>query len=192
MSKYYKILLLGEARVGKTSIRKKYMGQGFTTNYLVTMGADFATKEVEIRSNNNRTIEEIGLQIWDIAGQETFEILRVRFLANASGMILVCDLTNMATFSKLSNWLEEVWNINKTRNIPILVIGNKNDLKEEREIYMSLLRQYAKEIKEKFPNIPFIEVLETSALNGENIDIGFNMIAKAIYEANLIYMERIK
>lgn len=179
MSSFYKILLLGEARVGKTSIRRRYMGQGYPTNYQVTMGADFASKSVEILTKDSKK-ENVNLTIWDIAGQETFNVIRRRFLASTSGIMLVCDLSKIDTFHILSNWLGEVWRVNKTRNIPILLIGNKNDLEEEREVYASLLRQYTKEVRDKFPEIPYFEAIETSALTGENIDLGFEMMAKAL------------
>lgn len=178
---FYKILLLGESQVGKTSIRKNYMGQGYTSNYQVTMGADFATKTIEFLDNENGSVK-VGLQIWDIAGQDTFDKIRSRFLAYASGIILVCDITKMDTFLKLSYWLEEVWKINKTRKLPILLIGNKLDLDIDREIYTSLLEHFVRDVKTKFPSVPYFEVLETSALTGENIDLGFEQMARILHE----------
>ena len=185
MSLNSKIILIGEARVGKTSIRKRYMGQGYSTNYHVTLGADFSSKSIEILTKDSKK-ENVRFTIWDIAGQVTYDAIRRRFLASTSGIILVCDLSKIDTFHMLTSWLGEVWKINKTRSIPILLIGNKTDLLEEREVYTSLLRQYAREVKDKFPEIPFFEVIETSALTGANIDLVFEMMAEALLDTAIV------
>lgn len=173
-----KIILLGEGAVGKTSIRRNYMGQGFSKSHLVTLGADFGAKEVEV------TVEEtqykVQLQIWDIAGQKTFEKMRMRFLAQASCILMVFDITNSDSFQKIPSWLQDAWEVNNTKNLPILIIGNKIDLEDDRKISKTLAVQFLTDLQSKLKNKVFVEYIETSALTGVNIEEGFLMIITAL------------
>ncbi|NVM54526.1 MAG: hypothetical protein HWN66_12550 [Candidatus Helarchaeota archaeon] len=84
----FKLVLIGEGAVGKTSIRQKYMGKGFTGEYLKTIGADFASKTVELKETNGDSIKSI-FQIWDLAGQQEFKEVRASFYGGTQGILLV-------------------------------------------------------------------------------------------------------
>jgi len=98
-----KVVLIGDGAVGKTSIRNRFMGYGFETSHLMTLGADFSLKEV------NRGDEIWKFQIWDLAGQEMFQQVRARFYQGAMGALLVFDITRKQTFLNITNWLNELY-----------------------------------------------------------------------------------
>lgn len=178
-----KVVLIGDGRVGKTSIRRRYMGHGFHTSHLMTIGADFAQKEVQLHPTETReTALLMSMQIWDIAGQDNFTRIRARFMNNADGILLVFDLTVEDSFRSLPKWLEEVWRINKTIKIPIVVIGNKLDLVDDIKVKDQQVEDYLERIQQKYPDIPKIHYIKTSALTGENIDHGFKLISEEIYK----------
>ena len=87
----YKVVLVGEPRVGKTSIRRRYLGKGFSQNYMVTLGADFAIKR----------IKNSAIQIWDLAGQAVYKHVRDGYYQGAQGIILVFDVIQPETFERL-------------------------------------------------------------------------------------------
>lgn len=175
-----KIVLLGDGRVGKTSIRRRFMGKGFVSQHLMTLGADFSEKKGSIVVAGGNL--DYTLQIWDIAGQDSFMAVRQRFLANTSGIVLVFDITNEESFRNLPKWLQEVWRVNNDSSLPLLVIGNKVDLEDDRDIATSMLVEFCDLLRAQYPNISSVQHLETSALTGENVHEGFDIITKAIHE----------
>lgn len=165
----FKLVLIGEGAVGKTSIRQKYMGKGFTGEYLKTIGADFASKTVELTDTSGDNIKSI-FQIWDLAGQQEFKEVRASFYGGCQGVLIVYDITRKDTMDKLKDWiLEAAKNAGGTIKA-FYLIGNKCDL-PGREVPVEEGEKFAKFLSErlKFP-IPFIE---TSAKTGENIDYLF-------------------
>ena len=115
-----KIILVGESSVGKTSIRKQYMGKGFKDNYLATIGADFSFFEHKDRK----------FSIWDIAGEQNYNAIRKQFYAGASGAIVVFDITRPDTFDKIKYWIAEIKS-EVSSPIPFIFVGNKEDLRDE-------------------------------------------------------------
>lgn len=169
-----KLLLLGDGRVGKTSLRRRYMGQGFREEYLETLGADFTIKNV---SYGNSAIR---FNIWDIAGQPKFQQIRQGFYIGAQAALVLYDITSRQSFSNIKNWVKEfILNNGKGTNIPVIIIGNKIDLRgsiaetiNERE-GIELMKTLENEFK---LNIQF---LETSAKDGSNVHKAFQNITKA-------------
>ena len=162
----YKIILIGDPRVGKTSIRKKYMGEGFKGNYMVTLGADFAIKR----------LEKDVMQIWDLAGQPVYQSVRASYYGGAEGIILVFDITSRETFGNISKWLNEVVN-NLDYLIPLILVGNKNDLRSENysdHISYEEGKRYAHELS-KWSGFE-VGYVETSALTGMNIENIFDYL----------------
>ena len=152
------------------------MGQGFEENHIATLGADFSHKDLQL--------EDVGLirtQIWDIAGQEVFKLIRGKFLGGTKGAILVYDCTREDTLPKISEWLNDLWTINKSKKIPILIVGNKIDLKDEAVVTAEDALKYIETVKSE-NKLPFIELIETSAKTGENVKIGFEKLAMGICE----------
>lgn len=167
----FKVLLLGDGYCGKTSMRYRYMGQDFTSNYLATLGADFAIKE-EIYENF-----KVRYQIWDIAGQQRFNNLRKSFYLGSQGALLLFDLTNKESLEHIIDWANEFWENNgKGREMPIVVIGNKLDLRKDQPDCIS--EEEAKNFISQLDElVPYdVSYVETSALTGENIDLAFKTI----------------
>ncbi|MCY3413612.1 MAG: GTP-binding protein [Candidatus Heimdallarchaeota archaeon] len=163
--------------MGKTSIRRNFMGQTFIQDHLSTLGADFAVKKIDL--DDGALLE---LQIWDLAGQPGFENLRQRFFQGATSAFMVFDLTSKDSFNDLNGWFEQFWKAHPTKNLPIAILGNKYDL-EGHEISAEDVEEYIQKIKQE-NNIPntFIKYYETSAKTGHNIETVFMEIAKVIID----------
>lgn len=166
----FKVCLLGDPRVGKTSIRRTYMGKGFQQNYNVTLGADFAVK---------RTKDSKVLQIWDLGGQQVYKQIRTGYYKGAEGAILIFDIVRIPTFETISKWVDEL-TVNAGKKIPMILVGNKSDLREEgvRSVGQKDGQNYAATLtKWSGFNVPYIE---SSALTGQNIDNIFDNLIEEI------------
>ncbi len=169
-----KLVLIGDAAVGKTSIRKRYLGKAFPTEHLATLGADFAVKEAVVSGY------DIKFQIWDIAGQEFFKNVRSRFYRGCFGALLVFDITRRETFLNLPQWLDELYRYNGRGIVPVIVLSNKSDLKDK-QVTKAEVKEYIDKInKETSPEGVENFFLETSAKTGLNIDKAFSIIGEYI------------
>ena len=178
-----KTVLIGDGNVGKTTLRERYMGQGFRSQYIMTIGADFAVREMKI--NNNKLADNvIRCQIWDLAGQTNFMKVRELYYMGTHGIILVFDCTRPNSFINIDNWLQEAEK-NIGTNVPIVLIANKKDLRDSvpNSISKEEGEKMAKKIAEKYFNnkikVPYIE---TSAKTGENVDEVFKEVTQLIIE----------
>ena len=124
----FKVIVIGNSSVGKTSIVNRFVGDRFDPNYKATISADFQTKILEIRGN------EIRLQLWDLVGMDTnFSGINRSFCRNAGGAIFVGDLTEPQSIEVLSEWKQQVEEIIEGPPIPMILCANKLDLLEEME-----------------------------------------------------------
>jgi small GTP-binding protein len=175
MSLLAKICLCGDGWVGKTSLKSKYMGISFNSNYLPTLGADFAAKQVKIKFEKKD--KDMRLQIWDLAGQPTFNQTRTLYYRHTVGSFLVFDITQPNSLNNLEHWIYELSIRSGSPHVSVIVLGNKNDLRKE--IEDCITREEAKKfidehLSGKFNNIDTrIIYLETSAKTGENVDFAF-------------------
>lgn len=170
-----RVTLLGEGAVGKTSLRRRFLGKGFQTSHAMTIGADFAVMEMEVL--NYKTV----FQIWDLAGQDTFKSVRSRFFKGSLGGVCVFDLTRRDSFVNVSKWIEELWRHNGKGVVPIILVGNKSDLKGERKVKFKEGEQYARAITERTQQHGFtVEYIETSAKEGENVQEAFKLLGEKI------------
>lgn len=178
-----KVILAGDGAVGKTTLRKRYMGDKQTSSYIATIGADFAKKVNTITLGEEElTVESL---IWDLAGQASFTQIRSTFYEGARGAILVFDITRRETFDTAQKWISEIFENNSLGPIPIIFLANKQDLrgksdqaldKEETEQMIGEIRKWAKNLADfdyKF--------LETSALTGHHVDEAFKEILLEIF-----------
>ena len=171
----WKIVVIGDGAVGKTSIRRRFIGQGFDPVYLSTIGADFSTQNLVLGSR------DIKFQIWDLAGQPRFKDVRKNFYKGANGALIVYDVTHRQSFRNLENWLTELWRYSKNEPIPFILLGNKSDL--EQQGMKSIPDQYAKFFIEKHSKKTRadhgfgINFVKTSAMTGENINLAFELLA---------------
>jgi len=160
-----KLLTLGETEVGKTSIVLRYSDDKFHEDKTATIGIDFKIKI--IRKGN----EVIKVSIYDTAGEERFKTLIKHYYRGANGILLIFDLTKKSTFDKLNFWLEDLReNSDNIDNLYIHLIGNKNDLEEQRAISFEEATNFAKKNK-----LPYMEV---SAKTGKNIKNLFDEVIK--------------
>lgn len=166
----FKIVLIGDGAVGKTSIRKRYMGEGFRTDFLATMGADFAYLKTKI---DNMDIE---WQIWDLAGQIAFRNVMKSYYKGAMGALAVYDITQPKTLDSLDSWVQEVRERANTSSteVPVVLVGNKIDLREEIPSSLKTIQGF---VKSQALNADFVE---TSAKTGEAIEEAFNKLARRI------------
>ena len=172
-----KLVLGGSFGVGKTSIRRSYFGETFVSDHLSTLGADFAVKRVDIKDDI-----VLELQIWDLAGQPGFENLRQRFFKGAAGAFMVFDLTRRDTFEALDSWFEQLWRSQKSKRMPIAILGNKIDL-DEQVVSEEEVNEYIKRLREDHDlGETYLSYFTTSAKTGENIQTAFEEISHALYE----------
>ncbi|MHA2368647.1 MAG: GTP-binding protein [Candidatus Hodarchaeales archaeon] len=189
-----KFCLIGDGGVGKTAIRERYVGASFTKSYLPTIGADFATK-TEIVDGI-----EVKLLIWDLAGQPRFSIVREGYYRGARGILLVFDVARPDSFESAPMWLKESWkHLEHGRSVPLMVIGNKTDLRDQNHLLTRVGRDLSTapplirpaqghalvhEIKKLMPRdaAPFANYTETSAKTGQNVNSVFNKLTKMILQ----------
>jgi len=157
----YKIILVGDSGVGKTSILKKFINNEFNEDIKCTINIDFFSKSIKIDKNLYTN-----LKIYDTAGQEKYRALIKKYYQGTDGIILVFDLTNENSFNKLKSWINEV--SDNTEKAQIILVGNKADLIE---------RKIDEETAENFAKQRDIKYIETSAKEGTNILLLFEELA---------------
>ena len=163
----FKIVLIGDTSVGKTNILSKYLSNEFDPDSKATVGVEFGTKNFKIENNI------VKVQIWDTAGQERYRSITNAYYKGAKGSLLVYDITNPKSFENLDKWLSDL-KTNGDEKISIVLLGNKSDLESERKITL----EQGKE-KAEFYKLAF---METSALNGNNIEKAFNELITDVYK----------
>ncbi len=179
MSKWnFKVVLAGDGAVGKTSIRERYMGKGFSSDYLKTIGADFASKKVAVEDN------QISFQIWDLAGQESYQAVRGTFYKGATAALMVFDVQDSTTLTNIKNWVEEAIKGSNNSILIYFIIANKVDLVDGRRVSREMALDFCTRIDAE-TGIRFY-YCETSALSGQNIQETFDFLALKLLEANNI------
>ena len=163
------LITLGDGQVGKTSLILRYTNDYFGNNYIATIGFDYKFKNEKLKNG-----EEITVKIFDTAGQEKYRSLAANFLKKADGIILVYDITYKISFENLNKWLKDI-NEN-AKGLPIVLIGNKTDLEENREVSKEEGNEFAKKINEE------IEFYEASCKTGENIKEAIRFLVEKIYK----------
>ena len=172
----YKIVVIGDINVGKTSILSRFRYGSFEPSYMPTLGIDFFTKNLFYEDKTIRLI------LWDTAGEERFRSLIPSYLKNADCIIIVYDITNKESFHSLNHWLRSAKD-NTVYETIFIVCGNKIDLKEKRTITNEEINEYIKK-----NNLIYVEC---SARNGEGIKELFNTISQNLGESNFSKSEYI-
>ena len=173
--KNIKILIIGDADTGKTCILKAYTQNEYDYNTQSTIGVNYLNKIVDYDGY------ELNLELWDTAGQERFQSLTKLYFNGAQGCLIVYDITNEESFNNLDKWLAKAKE--SCPDIPIILIGNKSDLKEERKVDKQNGEDYAKK-----NNLAFFE---TSAKENINIKEAFKRLVGEIVE-NTGLLEKLK
>lgn len=160
----FKVSLLGEGMVGKTSLKNRVITGKFTDLYLTTLGVDFGIHNLKIEGR------EIQLAIWDIAGQKNFSTIRNGYFEGSNGAIVVFDVTRPETLTKIKdNWIVPFFKKVEDQ-LPLLILANKIDLEKERNISKDQIKNYLKVVKAELElpeeSLPYIE---TSVKDGTNV-----------------------
>ncbi len=171
----WKIVIIGDPAVGKTSIRRKYLGETTQKEYIYTIGADFATKRLNLTKDLS-----VQYQIFDLAGQPKFDKVRSSFYAGIQAAVLVYDITNNETLENLPKWVKEAKQNNDGTLDTFVVVGNKIDLKFQKESNDQLLKTFLQDLSRQMGH--GILHIYTSALTGENIDLLFKKITEKLLD----------
>ncbi len=164
-----KLTVLGDQAVGKTSLIKKYVTGTFDQNYHPTLGVNITIKDIVLNEINS----EVGLILWDIAGQDKYELTRKMFFQGCSGLLFVYDMTRHSKFKQIrSKWLEDFKNFGRPDGVYIL-LGNKSDLKDS-------IKVSSKEGKMLSEEIEAADFIETSARYSENVEKAFRKLVSHV------------
>ncbi|MHA1264492.1 MAG: Rab family GTPase [Candidatus Helarchaeota archaeon] len=163
----YKIIVVGDPHVGKTSTILRFTDNAFRRTYIPTLGVNLSSKKIRYNSVHIKFI------LWDIAGQSKFQTMRRPFYKGADGLILVFDLTDQTSFQNVTSWYQDIKNTLQSAFPPGILLGNKNDLVADRQVSQKSIKNLAKKLGFNY--------FETSALTGENIPEAFQEMAKLLY-----------
>ncbi|CAF4897701.1 unnamed protein product [Pieris macdunnoughi] len=161
----FKLLIIGNSSVGKTSFLFRYADDSFTSAFVSTVGIDFKVKTVF------RHDKRVKLQIWDTAGQERYRTITTAYYRGAMGFILMYDITNEESFNSVQDWVTQIktysWD-----NAQVILVGNKCDMEEERVISQERGKQLADQLG--------VEFFETSAKENVNVKAVFERLVDII------------
>lgn len=160
----FKIVLIGDAGVGKTAIVHRFKYNTFVERHASTIGVDFTLKTMQVDD------KRIKLQIWDTAGQERFRTITQSYYRSANGVVLVYDITKADSFKNMSRWLEDVKKY-AGKCLHQMLIGNKCDLEDKRDVSAAEANSFAN-------HFDIGDTLETSAKENSNIEEAFWRMAK--------------
>lgn len=161
----YKILIIGNSSVGKTSVLFRYADDSFTSAFVSTVGIDFKVKTVF------RHEKKFKLQIWDTAGQERYRTITTAYYRGAMGFILMYDITNEESFNSVQDWITQIKNY--SLNVyEVILVGNKCDMEDERVISYDRGKQLAEQL-----GVPFFE---SSAKENINVKVVFEQLVDMI------------
>jgi Ras-related protein Rab-1A len=164
----FKVILLGDIAVGKTSILSRFVDDKYTSEYRCNVGVEFKVKSLYLDEKTGAD-----LQIWDTCGEERFRTITRQYYRDSSGIILVFDLTNRNSFQRLDSWIQDISEFGP-QNVNIILIGNKIDLDDDRTILTDEATNYAKN-----NNLTYIEVSAKSAYNVSNL---FEILTKTMVQ----------
>ncbi len=163
----FKVLILGDAAVGKSSLVQRFVHGKFERQYLMTIGMEPYTRFENINGT------KICYSLWDIAGEDKFKVMRKMFFQGATGSLVAFDLTRRSSFENLESWISEAKVA--APNQLIILAGNKNDLHDQRVVTIE-------EGKEAAEKLGCLSYFETSALTGELVTEAFNEIGRNLLE----------
>lgn len=165
MSLAFKVVMLGEGRVGKTCLTLRYVQNSFTPDQESTIQATYLDKRLNVGKRS------VKLMIWDTAGQERFHALASLYYRDAAGALLVYDITDRDSFTKVRHWVKELRKI-VGKNIVLVIAGNKSDMEKKRQVEESEAEQYAASVGAV--HVP------TSAKTGKNVEAAFLELTKGM------------
>ena len=166
-SMIFKMILIGDSGVGKTNILNRYINNTFSETTKSTVGVELGTK---VEEYNNTKIK---VQIWDTAGQERYKSITKTYYKGAKGAFIVYDITKKDSFKNIDKWIQDLREFGED-DAAILIVGNKSDLEESREVTTDEVKKKAEVYKMAY--------CETSALKSKNINYAFQTLIKLVAE----------
>jgi len=160
----FKLLIIGDSGVGKSSLLLRFADNTFSGSYITTIGVDFKIRTIEVDN------EKVKLQIWDTAGQERFRTITSTYYRGTHGVIVVYDVTNGDTFANVKRWLHEI-----DQNCDVvnrILVGNKNDDPNRKVVLTEDAQRFAQQMG--------IQLFETSAKDNINVEEMFNSITRMV------------
>ncbi|XP_039266733.1 ras-related protein Rab-35-like [Styela clava] len=160
----FKLLIIGDSGVGKSSLLLRFADNTFSGSYITTIGVDFKIRTVEIEG------EKVKLQIWDTAGQERFRTITSTYYRGTHGVIVVYDVQSAESFVNVKRWLHEI-----EQNCDIvnkILVGNKDDDPDKKVVETADAQKFADQIK--------IKLFETSAKENKNVEEMFTEVTRQV------------
>lgn len=170
----FKLLIIGDSGVGKSSLLLRFADNTFSGSYITTIGVDFKIRTLEIDG------EKVKLQIWDTAGQERFRTITSTYYRGTHGVIVVYDVTNGESFANVKRWLSEI--DQNCEMVNRILVGNKNDDPERKVVLTEDAQGFAERMK--------IKLFETSAKENINVEEMFNEITRMVLQSKREHKER--
>ena len=162
----FKVVIVGDSSVGKTNLVKRFMNNTFLKDSKATVGVEFMSKTFNV----NKKI--IKVELWDTAGQERYKAITAAYYKGAKGALIVYDVTNKISYDNVDKWCNEL-RIKGSKNINIVMIGNKTDLKDNIVVNSEMSKEKA--------NLLQVPVMEASALDASNVQEAFYLLIKEMY-----------
>jgi len=170
----FKLLIIGDSGVGKSSLLVRFADNTFTGNYITTIGVDFKIRTIELHG------ERVKLQIWDTAGQERFRTITSTYYRGTHGVIVVYDVTSGESFANVKRWLHEI-----DQNCDVvnrILVGNKNDDPDRKVVLTEDARRFSDQMG--------IQLFETSAKDNINVEEMFRAITELVLKYKKEQKER--
>ena len=158
-----KVVVVGDSGVGKTNLIKRFVSNTYNPNTKATVGVEFLSKSYKI---NDQVFK---IEIWDTAGQERYKSITAAYYKGAKGALIVYDITQKDSFENINKWMSEVRD-KSSKDLKIMIVGNKTDLENERQVSTEEALEKAKELGSP--------VMEASALDGSNVKDAFYDLLK--------------
>ena len=172
---YYKVAVIGDGAVGKTSIIEHLLGREFHSTYLLTIGANISTFPYTCSYGHLYRF-----QFWDLAGQKRFDLVRGPFYRGSRAAIMVFDVTRPVSMESLETWKEELFQ-NAGPNIPFIVLGNKSDLEPKfNKDKLTTFLNTASKVQNEVPYLP------TSARMGTNVNEAIELLSQVILKMKMM------
>lgn len=163
-----RFLVIGDSGVGKSALLLRFADNIFTHSFITTIGVDFKIKTLEIKG------KIVKIQIWDTAGQERFQAIIKSYFRQADGVVLTYDVTDIESFDNVKHKWMDTLHVHVDESVPKILVGNKIDLKGQRQIPTEEAKEFAVGVDMNF--------IEASAKTGENVDNVFTILAEKSLE----------
>eukprot|EP00605_Chrysophyceae_sp_TOSAG23-4_P002048 GSChrysophyteH1.ASY1.ANO1.2269.1 assembled CDS len=171
-----KVLVVGNAKCGKSSIISRYTSGSFNTNYKTTIGADFVRKDVLVDLNGG-----VRVQLWDIAGQDRFQKLTRAYFSNAKAVVVVCDVSREGTIDAIRKWKQEVDRYSHLPKLPVVLLANKCDLLQD----AAHAFKFGAVMERLCVELGFLSWWTCSARTGEALNEAFQSLLREVVRQDL-------